>query len=59
MIKFSSTDGWKIDNFESVTHHRNDRYFVISDDNESVFQKTLLVYLQVNPEESAQIAETP
>ena len=59
VIKFSSTDGWKIDNFESVTHHQNDRYFVISDDNESVFQKTLLVYLQVNPEESAQIAETP
>ncbi|MGR8949420.1 MAG: esterase-like activity of phytase family protein [Gammaproteobacteria bacterium] len=48
VVKFSSTDGWKIDNFESVAHHRNNRYFVVSDDNESLFQKTLLVYFEIN-----------
>ena len=59
VIKFSSSDGWKIDNFESVSHHRDNRYFVVSDDNESVFQKTLLVYLQIKPADSAQVAESP
>lgn len=47
VIQFNSTDGWKIDNFESVAHHKDNRYFVISDDNESIFQKTLLVYLEI------------
>ncbi|MEM7467258.1 MAG: esterase-like activity of phytase family protein [Pseudomonadota bacterium] len=47
VIKFSSTDGWKIDNFESVAHHKDNRYFIVSDDNESIFQKTLLVYIEI------------
>ena len=59
VIKFSSSDGWKIDNFESVAHHRNNRYFVISDDNESVFQKTLLVYFEINSASEQSVATSP
>ncbi len=47
VIHFNSSDAWKIDNFEAVAHHTENRYFVISDDNESVFQKTLLIYLEI------------
>ena len=43
---------WKIDNFEGVTHHEQDRYFLVTDDSESSFQKTLLVYLQILDVES-------
>ena len=56
VIKFSSTDNWKIDNFESVAHHENGHYFVISDDNESVFQKTLLLYLEIKPLSDSELA---
>ena len=59
VIKFSSTDGWKIDNFEAVAHHRDNHYFVISDDNESMLQKTLLIYLQIMPNEAAKFATSP
>jgi len=52
VLQFSSSDGWKIDNFESLTHHENGRYFMISDDNESIFQKTLLIYFEINGDTS-------
>lgn len=44
---FNSREGWLIDNFESVARHKNNHYFMISDDNESKFQKTLLVYFKI------------
>ncbi|MEE8320889.1 MAG: esterase-like activity of phytase family protein [Gammaproteobacteria bacterium] len=44
---FSSREGWLIDNFESVARHRDNRYFMVSDDNENAFQKTLLVYFEI------------
>lgn len=47
IIQFNSSDGWKIDNFESIAHHEGQRYFVVSDDNESLFQKTLLLYFEI------------
>ena len=45
---FNNKQGWKIDNFEGVARHRGDNYFIISDDNESILQKTLLIYLRCN-----------
>ncbi|MEM7543396.1 MAG: esterase-like activity of phytase family protein [Pseudomonadota bacterium] len=38
---------WKIDNFEAVAHHQDNKYFLATDDNESSFQKSLLVYLEI------------
>ena len=36
-----------IDNFEGLTLHRDDRLFVVSDDNCSPLQNTFLVYIEV------------
>jgi hypothetical protein len=43
-----NTRGWSIDNFEGLAHHRNNRYFMVSDDNNSALQSTLLVYFEID-----------
>jgi len=40
-------DGWRLDNFEGLTRHRGNRFFLISDDNDTVLQRTLLVYFEI------------
>lgn len=45
LARFSSAEGWPVDNFEGIARHAADRYFLVSDDNASAFQKTLLIYL--------------
>ena len=50
---FNSFDGWQIDNFEGLTRHGEDHLFVASDDNESWPQKTLLIYLELLDEPTA------
>jgi hypothetical protein len=44
---FNSREGWLIDNFEGIARHKENKYFMISDDNESKFQKTLLIYFEI------------
>jgi hypothetical protein len=44
---FSTADDWSLDNFESIARHQGNRYFLVSDDNTSIIQKTLLVYLEI------------
>jgi len=44
----SSEDGWLLDNFEGLAHYKNDRYFMVSDDNENTFQSTVLTLFQIN-----------
>ncbi|MEE9552248.1 MAG: esterase-like activity of phytase family protein [Gammaproteobacteria bacterium] len=44
---FNSRQGWSIDNFEGISKHQDNRYFMVSDDNESVLQKTLLIYFEL------------
>ncbi|HXH02040.1 MAG TPA: esterase-like activity of phytase family protein [Candidatus Competibacteraceae bacterium] len=44
---FSSADGWRLDNFEGLSRHRDKRFFMVSDDNDSVLQRTLLVYFEL------------
>ncbi|MCS3902715.1 hypothetical protein J2T55_000719 [Methylohalomonas lacus] len=39
--------GHNIDNFEGLTHHRDNRYFMISDNNGFFVQKTLLLYFEL------------
>lgn len=46
---FDSSQGWLLDNFEGLTRHRDQRFFMISDDNCSTWQSTLLVYFELLP----------
>jgi hypothetical protein len=36
-----------VDNFEGIAHHRDNRYFLVSDDNNSALQSTVLVYFEI------------
>ena len=38
---------WSPQNFEGIAHHRDNKYFMISDDGESSLQKTLLMYFEI------------
>ena len=45
-----TSQGWSVDNFEGLTRHRESTFFMVSDDNFSALQKTLLVYFEpLNP----------
>ena len=45
---FDQKDGWDLDNFEGMTRLENNRYLMISDDNDSPKQKCILVLFEVN-----------
>lgn len=47
VIIFKSSEHWHIDNFEGLAHHEDNRYFIVSDDNRSPIQTTLLLYVEV------------
>lgn len=42
-----NSQGWLIDNFEGLSHHQGRFFFMISDDNESPWQSTLLSYFEL------------
>jgi len=42
-----SEDGWDLDNFEGLTHYKDNIYFMISDDNGNFFQKTILTMFKI------------
>ncbi len=42
-----SSKGWALDNFEGLTRHMDQRFFMISDDNDALLQKTLLFYFEL------------
>ncbi len=44
-----TSEGWLLDNFEGLSHHRNGRFFMVSDDNRRALQSTLLVYFELLP----------
>jgi hypothetical protein len=44
---FRSSEGWQVDNFEGLSHHRGRRFFMISDDNARSLQHTVLVYFEL------------
>lgn len=48
LAELNSKDGWNIDNFEGLTKVSKNRYLMISDDNGSFLQKTLLVLFEIN-----------
>jgi hypothetical protein len=47
---FDSTKGWKVDNFEGLTHHKGKFFLMVSDDNNSSLQRTLLSYWELVPQ---------
>lgn len=49
LAQFDNFHGWRLDNFEGLALHRDRRYFMISDDNGSALQRTLLVYFEIEP----------
>ena len=44
-----TSKGWSIDNFEGLTRYRGNRFFMISDNNNFWFQRTLLSFFEVLP----------
>jgi hypothetical protein len=47
LVTLDSTAGHHIDNFEGLTRHHGNRFFVISDDNDLFIQRSLLMYFEV------------
>jgi len=48
LVTLDGADGWRLDNFEGLAWHAGDRFFMVSDDNGSDLQRTLLVYLRLS-----------
>ncbi|MDF1880223.1 esterase-like activity of phytase family protein [Sulfurimonas sp. MAG313] len=48
LATLKSSKGWNLDNFEGLTHIKDNVYLMISDDNASPFQKCLLTLFEVN-----------
>ncbi len=42
-----SEDGWRLDNFEALAHIGNNRFLMMSDDNENPLQRRLLVLFSI------------
>ncbi len=42
-----TAQGYQIDNFEGLTRHRNNRFFMVSDNNDLFVQRTLLLYFEL------------
>ncbi|MGR8919333.1 MAG: esterase-like activity of phytase family protein [Gammaproteobacteria bacterium] len=50
---FSTAAGWALDNFEGIARHAGSCFFLVSDDNRSAFQRTLLAYFELSGEAGA------
>jgi hypothetical protein len=47
LARLDSSKGWTLDNFEGLTRHQGDRFFMVSDDNKAMLQRTLLFYFEL------------
>jgi hypothetical protein len=47
LLKMNSHKGWNVDNFEGLARVGENRYVMVSDDNDNFFQRTLLIYFEV------------
>ena len=47
LATLDSDKGLRIDNFEGLTRHRGNRFFMVSDDNDVFIQRTLLLYFEL------------
>jgi hypothetical protein len=46
-VALDTGQGHQIDNFEGLTRHRGNRFFMVSDDNDLFIQRTLLMYFEL------------
>lgn len=49
---FDSSQGWRVDNFEGLTHYQGRRFLMISDDNGDPMQDTLLTLFELLPDKA-------
>jgi hypothetical protein len=42
-----SSEGWTLDNFEGLTHIKDNIYMMVSDDNGSFLQKCIVVLFEI------------
>lgn len=47
LFELDSSAGLNIDNFEGLTQHRGRHHFIVSDNNNMTFQRTLLLYFEI------------
>ena len=47
LARLANGDGWSVDNFEGLTRLGGQRYLMVSDDNFSLMQRTLLTCFAV------------
>lgn len=47
LARFATKNGWKVDNFEGLTKISKNKFLMISDDNGTALQKTLLVFFEI------------
>jgi hypothetical protein len=48
VVTLDSDKGFQIDNFEGLTRHRDNRFFMVSDNNDLFVQRTLLMYFELS-----------
>ncbi|TDX24658.1 hypothetical protein DFO67_12146 [Modicisalibacter xianhensis] len=49
LVRLSTGEGWRLDNFEGLTRLGDNRYLMVSDDNFSLIQETLLSCFELPP----------
>jgi len=47
IANFNGADGWLLDNFEGLAHFKENQYFIVSDNNENPFQKTIFMLFEI------------
>ncbi len=47
LISLKPADGVFNDNFEAISWHRDNRFFMISDDNDNLLQRSILIYFSI------------
>lgn len=47
LLKLRPTDGYFNENFEGISWHEENRFFMISDDNDNLLQRTILIYFEI------------
>jgi len=47
LARLDSSEGWRVDNFEGLTHIKDNLYLMISDNNKNPLQKTILILFEI------------
>lgn len=47
IVVLDNSKDWAVDNFEGLTHHQGNYFFIVSDNNDNKLQRTLLTYFEI------------